>query len=81
MIIGQVLMRAMKSQGGLTHGRGMGESVISTFVLTMLTLLQVTTEMENFCNVSYSTSNQHVDSRDSRVTRDALDLGKLLEFF
>lgn len=81
MIIEQFLMRGMKTQGGLTHGRGMGESVITKFVLTMILLLEVCNVMEDFCNVSYSSSEQHVDSTDSRVTRDAKDLQKLIDFF
>lgn len=81
MIIEQILMRSMKTQGGLTHGRGMSESVISKFVLTMLTLVDISNEMDNFCDVSYSTSDQHVDSTECRIARDAADLDKLLEFF
>ncbi|XP_031784033.1 uncharacterized protein LOC116417072 [Nasonia vitripennis] len=81
MTIEQVLMRSMKTQGGLTHGRGMAESVLTKFVLTMIILVEVCNEMENFCNVSYSTSEQHVDSKVSRITRDVADLQKLLEFF
>lgn len=73
MVIEQFLMRSMKTQGGLTHGRGMSESVITKFVLTMIILIEV-------CNVSYFTSDQHVDSTDSRITRDAADIEKLLEF-
>lgn len=81
MIIEQVLMKSMKTQGGLTHGRGMTENVITKFVLTMLSLVEVSTEMEKFCNVSYCTSEQHVDATESRITRDAADLEKLLVFF
>lgn len=81
MVIEQFLMRSMKTQGGLTHGRGMSESVITKFVLTMIILIEVCNEMEKFCNVSYFTSDQHVDSTDSRITRDAADIEKLLEFF
>lgn len=56
MTIEQVLMRAMKTQGGLTHGRGMSESVLIKFILTMIILDEVCNEMEDFCDVSYITS-------------------------
>lgn len=62
MVIEQVLMRSMKTQGGLTHGRGMSDSVITKFILTMLTLVDVSNEMEQFCNVTYYSSDQHVDA-------------------
>jgi len=35
MTIEQVLIRAMESSGGLTHGRGMTEKVISRWVSSM----------------------------------------------
>lgn len=38
MTIEQVLMRLMKTQGGLTHGRGFSESVLANFILTMIIL-------------------------------------------
>lgn len=81
MIIEQFLMRSMKTQGGLTHGRGMGDGVIAKFVLTMIILIEVCNSMETFCDVSYCSSEQHVDSTDARVKRDAADLMKLVEFF
>lgn len=81
MIIKKALMRSTKTQGGLKHWRGMGENVISKFILTMLTLVNICNEMERFCNVSSYTSDQHVDSTDSRSSRDAADVEELLEFF
>lgn len=84
MTIEQVLMKAIKaikSIGGLTHGRGLTESVITKWVLTMVLLVEVYNEMKSFCNISYATSEQHVDTRDTRVSRDALDLQKIIESF
>lgn len=77
MTIQQVLMRSMKTRGGLTHGPGMSDSVLTKFVSTVIILVEV----YNDCNVSYSTSEQHIDSTVSRITRDAADLDKLFEFF
>lgn len=43
-------------------------------------IVEVCKEMENFCNVSCSISEQHVDSRESRITTDSADLKNLLQF-
>lgn len=81
MTIEQVLMRSMKTQGGLTHGRGLSESVLTKFVLTMIILVEVCNAMENFCNVSFATTEQHIDSREYRIKRDVADLQILQKFF
>lgn len=81
MTIEQVLMRSMKTQGGLTHGRGCSESVLTKFILTMIILLEVCNEMEDFCNVCFTTTEQHVDSTEYRIKRDVADLEKLETFF
>jgi len=80
MTIEQFLMRAI-TQGGLTHGRGWSESVLSKFILTMIILVEICNEMEEFCNVSFATTEQHVDSREYRIKRDVVDLEKLEAFF
>lgn len=38
-------------------------------------------EIEKFCNLSLDSTDQHVHSRDSRVTRDNADVDKLVEWF
>ncbi|CAH0552820.1 unnamed protein product [Brassicogethes aeneus] len=81
MTIEQVLMRSMKTQGGLTHGRGLSESVLTKFVLTMIILVEVCNEIEDFCNVSFATTEQHIDSREYRIIRDVADLQILQTFF
>ena len=37
--------------------------------------------MEKFCYVSFDTSEQHVDTRVTRIKRDTSDLEKINEFF
>lgn len=64
--IEQALLKAMKSSGGLTHGR-ISDSVLAKWILSTLTLTDVCNEMEKFCNVSFETSEQHVDTRTSRI--------------
>ena len=62
MTIEQVLMRAMKTSGGLTRGRGMAESIVSLWVLGMPGCSEITQHFEAFCGVTFTTSEQHVDT-------------------
>lgn len=81
MAIEQALMKEIKTFGGLTHGRGLTESVIAKWILSAIVLLDVTKSIGDFCNVNYVTSEQHIDSRSSRISKDNTDLKKLIEFF
>lgn len=71
----------MKSRSGLTHVRGVTDSVVSKWILSSMIVSEVSNEMEKFCNVSYSTSEQHVDTSASRINRDLSDLSKLVNLF
>ena len=79
MTIEQVLMRAIKCSGGLTHGRRLTENVIGKWVLSRVAVLEVGNAMELFCNLTFSSSKQHVDNWVFRKSRDADDLMKVLE--
>lgn len=81
MTIEQMLMRAMKCSGGLTHGRGLTENVIGKWVLSRIAVLEVGNAMESFSNMIFSNSEQHVDNRVSRIRRDTEDLAKIQAFF
>ena len=48
------------------------------YVQQMLKLREM---MELFCNITFASSEQHVDNRVSRISRDASDLAKVLQFF
>ncbi|KAG5890229.1 hypothetical protein JTB14_028770 [Gonioctena quinquepunctata] len=48
--IEQSLMRTMKCVGGLTHGRGVKESVLSKWTLGMAFLYNICDEVEKFCD-------------------------------
>ncbi|XP_028418322.1 uncharacterized protein LOC114543611 [Dendronephthya gigantea] len=80
MTIEQVLMRAMKTSGGLTRGRGMTESVVSRWVLGMPGCSEITQHFEAFCDVTFTTSEQHVELRMSRQLRDQKDVDTLLQW-
>ena len=78
MTIEQVLMRAMKTSGGLTRGHGITESVVSRWVLGMPGCSEITQHFETFCGMTYTTSEQHVELRMCRQLRDNKDVDTLL---
>ena len=81
MTIDQVLMRAMKTSGGLTRGRGLTDSVLSRWVLSMPSCTELTRNFEEFCGIKFETSEQHVDLRKANRLRDNSDASKLTEWF
>lgn len=80
MTVEQSLMRELKLPGGITHGRGFTESVAAQFLGSTVNVREVCNAMESFCNVSYASSEQHVDFRLTRILRDNSDL-KILSSF
>ncbi|KAJ8887394.1 hypothetical protein PR048_013609 [Dryococelus australis] len=70
MTIEQTLMRSMKSSGRLTHSRGICESVLSTWILGMPASHDVFEATDQFSGVNFVNTEQHVDARDSQITRD-----------
>nr|CAI5839663.1 unnamed protein product [Callosobruchus analis] len=80
MTIEQTLMRSMKSTGGLTRGRDISDSVLSKWILGIPVMQQVTGAIEEFVDVISSNTEQHVDSRPTRQTRDNNDANKLMEW-
>ncbi|XP_025836330.1 uncharacterized protein LOC108737016 isoform X1 [Agrilus planipennis] len=78
--IEQVLMRGMKCMGGLTRGRGVSESTVTKWIACAILLLEISHEMEQFCNYTYE-NTEHVDSRSYRMNRDATDLVLLIDFY
>lgn len=68
MTIEQSLMRTMKCLGGLTHGRGVKESVLSKWTLGMAFLYNICDEVEKFCDVAFSSSEQLTVRREVKFT-------------
>jgi hypothetical protein len=81
LIIEQVLMSAVKSRGGLSRGRGMTDSVISTWCLTMHRLAAIHQSMSKLTDHRSQSSEQHVETRTSRMERDSDDQRKVLTWF
>ena len=70
MTIEQVLRRTIKATGGLTHGRGMSNATISTWVNAMAICSTVSSAVEIFAGVTSTSSEQHIDLQQSRQKRD-----------
>jgi len=56
MAIEQNLMRAMKVKGGLTHGRGLTDSVLAQWILSGPKCIQLCDTLEQISGVSSSSS-------------------------
>lgn len=74
-------MKDMKSHGGLTRGRGFSEGSLAKWTLAQVYMQNLYDELEQFCNVRFDMSEQHVDARKSRMSWDQQDSSKLLEWF
>ena len=77
LVIEQVLMRSMKTSGGLTRGRGMTEQQRLIWLLSMPVCAEINRAMLDLIGVSYSTSAQNKDilgSRKNRVMKDTKTL-------
>lgn len=81
MVIEQSLMKSMKTEGGVSRGRSTKESVLCKWVYAMYATNTICEEMEKFCNISLESTEQHVDSRDSRVKKDNADVNILFDWF
>lgn len=80
LVIEQVLMRSLKTNGGLTRGSGMSELQRLTWLLSAPTCSAINSSMQTFAKVQYETSEQHKEVRESRIERDNHDTSKLLCF-
>nr|CAD7256408.1 unnamed protein product [Timema shepardi] len=59
-------MRAMKTDGGLTRGRGITDITLTKWILEILQSVPICIALENFCGTRNITSKQHVEPRSSR---------------
>ena len=80
LVIEQVLMKNIKSSGGLTRGTGMGEAQRVSWLLSMPACTSINSAMQEFTGTAYETSEQHKDVLPARVKRDEKDTRALLLF-
>ena len=77
MTIEQVLMHSLKTTGGLTRGRGISPSIIAKWVHSMPATCRIVDARETFSGFASTTSEQHVDLRESRQRRYLADMTTL----
>ncbi|CAC5394798.1 unnamed protein product [Mytilus coruscus] len=80
LIIEQVLMRSIKSTGGLTRRRGMGEAQRTQWLLAMPVCAEYNNVMQQVTGAGHKSSNQHVESKRTRKEKDQKDIVTLHEF-
>ena len=73
-------MRTMKTSGGLTRGRGFNEKSLARWIGSMPSCIEVSQDIEQYCDVRTVTSDQHVEMRDSCQLRDADNFKKLVSW-
>ena len=80
LIIKQVLMRSLKTSGGLTHGRGMTEVQRVLWTLSRPACAEIRDALQQLTSVALKTSEQHKDSSITRQKRDSEDSEKIFSF-
>ena len=71
-------MRSLKTTGGMTHGSGMTDNQRALWSpMSKCITSEYNTAMQEFTNQTYTTSEQHKDSTEARMKRDAADLEKI----
>ena len=78
LAIEQILMRTLKSRGGLTRGRGFTESVRILWIYSMHRCAGIHQSMSDFTELQLAFSEQHVEMRVSRIKRDFEDINKMI---
>ena len=74
LVIEQVLMRSLKTSGGLTQGRGMTEQQRLLWLLSMPACAEVNQAMEALTGVNLNTGEQNRDMTEARLARDWKDM-------
>ena len=80
LVIEQVLMRSLKSSGGMTRGRKMGEQQRAQWLLSMPACADINEAMQNLSAISYHSSDQHKEASEARQLRDKEDVLKIVAF-
>ena len=80
LVIEQVLMRSVKTTGGLTCGRRLTETQRFVWLLSMPACAEVNCAQQDLTAVTYNTSDQHKEATRARRGRDSKDTEELLKF-
>ena len=80
LVIEQVLMRSMKSGGGLMRGRGMTEQQRVIWSLAKPACAEMNRAMQELTGVSFNSGEQNKDMAQSRQAHDWKDIQTLLSY-
>ena len=80
LAIEQILMKSLKTTGGLTRGRGMTEVQRIVWLMSQPICMEVNNAMQEHTRVAYSTSEQHKEARETRQEKDLKDTEELIYF-
>jgi hypothetical protein len=80
LIIEQVLMRSIKTSGGLTRGRGMNENQLAVWLLSMPECAEMNNAMQEFTDTAFCASEQHKEMTTARQNRDLKNMKIVAEF-
>ena len=80
LIIEQVMMRSLKTSGGLTRGRGMTEHQRLVWLLSMPACAEINQAMQELTEVNYNSGEQNKDMSEARQTRDWKDTLTVLHY-
>ena len=72
-------MKAVKSRGGPTHGRGIDEGVRTVWVQSMHQCASIHMVMANLTGLFRDTSQEHREFGQTRIKRDTEDLKKVID--
>ena len=75
-----ILMRMLKSRGGMAHGRGVTSSTMAKMVHIIPKTVPICESLEDFTGIHSSSTDQHQDLRPSPVARDRLHFVKFKNF-
>ena len=81
LVIEQTMMRSIKSNGGLTRGRGFNEDARHLWVKSIRYTSSIHEAMTTLSNVKVTSSEQHVDFGKKRRTKDFSDCEKFYSWF
>ena len=80
LIIEQVLMRSMKSSGGLTRGRGLTEAQRLLWTMAMPACAEINEGFQELTGVKYNTSEQHKSISKSMQNCDTKDTCSIMQY-
>lgn len=80
LMIEQVLMRSVKTTGGLTRGKGISEIQRLVWLMSMPICADVNNSMQSLTGVNYVTSEQHKDTTKARKERDHKDTNTIIAY-